>query len=256
MIRACLFGAVALSALALQESVAGAEVPAKIPPKAPDNSPPFDWTGFYFGGHVGFATGSSSWVATTTGASTPPLSGAIDLFNSYDAFKGTGSFFHGLQAGYNYILPSRLVLGVEADISAPNTIAGTQSISSPLMGQATYNDTVLESGTARGRIGYAFGNWLVYGTGGFAWSYDQLTRTQVADTPIGGSASAGTAESAFLWRLGWAAGAGVEVSIGPNWTAKLEYLYSDVGRRGVTFPAGAQRFDSDLLLQRDRKSVV
>jgi high affinity Mn2+ porin len=244
-----LFVLSSLFASSVDRLAAAADLPVKIPLKDPESPSPFDWTGFYLGGHVGFATGSSNWVASTTAAPSPPLSGSVDLFNSYDAFRGTGSFFHGLQAGYNYKLPSRFVVGVEADFSAPNTLAGTQALSSPLIGLASYNDTVLDSGTARGRIGYLFGNWLAYGTGGFAWTYDQLTRTQFAGTPPGGSAGAGTAESAFLWRLGWAVGAGVEVPVGPNWTARLEYLYSDFGRGGVTFPAGAQRFDSDLALQ-------
>ena len=34
---------------------------------------------------------------------------------------GTGSYFIGLQGGYNYVFPSRLMLGVEADVSAPNS---------------------------------------------------------------------------------------------------------------------------------------
>jgi high affinity Mn2+ porin len=41
----------------------------------------------------------------------------------------------------------------------------------------------------------------------------------------------------------------VEVPIEPNWTAKLEYLIADFGRGSVTFPAAAQRFDSDLVTQ-------
>jgi high affinity Mn2+ porin len=82
----------------------------------------------------------------------PALGGIVDLFNSYNGFKGTGSYFHGLQAGYNAMLPSRLVVGFEADINTPSVIAGDQLISSPLIGQADYNDTVLLSGTARGRI--------------------------------------------------------------------------------------------------------
>jgi high affinity Mn2+ porin len=244
-----LLGAVAFSALVLPDLATGADLPSKgqeIPSQTPA---PFAWTGFYLGGHVGYAAGTSDWVASTTPASSPPLSGSVDLFNSFDAFKGTGSFTTGLQAGYNYMLPPHVVVGFEADISPPNTLAGTQGISSPLIGQATYNDTVLDSGTARGRIGYAFSDWLAYGTAGFAWTYDQLTRTQIAGAPIGGSAAAGTAESTFLWRLGWATGAGVEASIAPNWTVRLEYLFSDFGRSSVTFPAGAQRFDSDLLMQ-------
>src|SRR6202022_4658987 len=80
-----------------------------------------DWTGFYLGGHFGYAAGTSNWVATQGGASAPTLNGSLDLFNSYDAFKGTGSFFAGLQAGYNHLLPSHFLIGIEADFSSPNT---------------------------------------------------------------------------------------------------------------------------------------
>ncbi len=239
----------------MHQPAAAADLASQMPLKAPASASPFDWTGFYFGGHVGYAAGTSNWSATQAGGSAPTVNGSLDLYNSYDAFKGTGSFLHGLQAGYNSMLPSHVVLGVEADLSAPNTVAGSQAISSAAIGQASYGDTVLVTGTARGRIGYAFGRWLAYGTGGFAWSYDQSTRTQFAGVPAGGSAAAGMAESAFLWRLGWTAGAGVEVPIAPNWTAKLEYLYADFGHNSVTFPAGAQRFDSDLLTQSIRLGV-
>jgi hypothetical protein len=75
----------------------------------------------------------------------------------------------------------------------------------PLVGEANYSDTLLLFGTARARLGYAFDGWMAYGTGGFAWAYDTLTRTQSVGTPFGGSASGGTNEGAFLWRLGWAA---------------------------------------------------
>ena len=160
-----------------------------------------------------------------------------------------------MQAGYNYMLPSRFLIGFEADFSAPNTLAGTQTISSALIGQASYNDTLLQFGTARGRIGYAFDRWLVYGTGGAAWAYDRLTRTQLAGTPAGGTADVGTSEAALLWRWGWAAGAGVEVAIAPNWSAKLEYLAAEFGGRPKSFPASAQSFNSDLALQTFRVAV-
>ena len=52
--------------------------------------------------------------------------------------------------------------------------------SSPTLGAESYSETVLSSGTVRARIGYAPGNWLFYATGGFAWTYDQLTLTQLA----------------------------------------------------------------------------
>ena len=239
--------------LALCSVAIAAELPFKAMP--PTSAAAFSWTGFYIGGNVGAATGKTNWTATEAGAAVPTLNGSINIFNSFDAFEGTGSYFIGLQAGYNYMLPSRFLVGFEADVSAPNTIAGTQTISSALIGQASYNDTVLDFGTARGRIGYAFDRWMVYGTGGVAWAYDKLARTQLAGTPAGGTADVGTSEAALLWRWGWAAGAGIEVPIALNWSAKLEYLAAEFGGRPKSFPASAQSFNSDLALQTFRVGV-
>ena len=185
----------------------------------------------------------------------PTLNGSIELFNSYDAFKGTGSYFAGLQAGYNRMLPSRFLVGIEADFSSPNTVAGSQTVASLLSGQASYSDTVLQLGTARGRLGYVFDRWLVYGTAGVAWSYDKLQRTQLAGMPAGGNVVPGATETALLWRWGWAAGAGVEIPIAPNWSAKLEYLATEFGNRQKNFPAAGQAFSSDLSIQSLRLGV-
>src|SRR5215469_5975240 len=246
-----LVGAPALAALALCDPAAAADISA-LPTKAAAAPKPiaFDWDGFYFGGHFGYATGTSDWSATQPGAA--PLAGTLDLFNSYNAFNGTGSYLAGLQAGYNFTLPSNFVLGIEGDLSAPATptgLTGHQTFSSAAAGVADYSDTVRETGTVRGRFGHTWDNWLFYGTGGFAWSRDQLTRTQLAGMPLGGSATPGDAESQLLWRLGWAAGLGAEVALAPNWSAKVEYLATGFGRSSVTFPTGAQTVDSDLLLQ-------
>jgi high affinity Mn2+ porin len=207
----------------------------------------YDWSGFYVGSHAGYAWGSSNWTVP------PNLSGSLNLFQPFDVFDEAGSFFAGLQAGYNYMLPNRLVLGAEVDASFPAfpnlagiSIGGTSTLSSPSGGQETYSETVLSFGTVRGRIGYAPGNWLFYATGGFAWTYDQLTLTQLAT---------GTTESPFLWRLGWAAGAGVEVPVALHWTARLEYLFTDYGISSVAFPAAAQRFASDFSLQELRAGL-
>jgi high affinity Mn2+ porin len=254
MKRALRNGAVAFFAFLVIRPAAAAD-PGTIPVKALPAPAPFDWTGFYVGANVGASTGRTDWNATEAGAAVPTLNGAINLFNSFDAFQGAGSYFVGMQAGYNYMLPSRFLIGFEADFSAPNTLAGTQTIASALIGQASYNDTVLDFGTARGRIGYAFGRWMVYGTGGVAWAYDRLTRTQLAGTPAGGTADVGTSEAALLWRWGWAAGAGIEVPIAPNWSAKVEYLAVEFGGRPKSFPASAQSFNSDLALQTFRVGV-
>jgi hypothetical protein len=34
-----------------------------------------------------------------------PAAGSLNLHNGHDGFAGTGSYFSGLQAGYNKLLP-------------------------------------------------------------------------------------------------------------------------------------------------------
>ena len=134
-----------------------------------------------------------------------------------------------------------------SDVLIPYSVRGSQTVTSPSIGQATYGEAVIYYGTARARVGYAFNHFLLYGTGGLAWTYDQVTRTQVAGSPVGGFATPGTVDTALMWRLGWAAGAGVEIPIAGNWTAKAEYLWTGFGHLGAIFPSGAQSYDSTSL---------
>src|SRR5580692_5925428 len=238
-----------LGLMALTGSAAASDLPVKAPP--PPAAAAYDWTGVYVGGHIGYAAGSSHWSAMPSGAAGPAQSGSLDLFKAFNGFDGMGSYFAGFQAGYNYMVPSRWLFGVEADVSFPSTITGTSTLSSAASGMASYAETVEFSGTLRGRIGYALNlgttHWLFYTTGGFAWSYDQFTRMQIAGTPVGGSAVPGQVENLFVVpRVGGVVGAGIELALPSNWTARLEYLFTDYGNRSVTFPAGAQRFTSDL----------
>jgi high affinity Mn2+ porin len=253
------FAGIALVVLGSRTYAADPASPISM--KAPPAQAFYDWSGFYVGAHLGYATGDSRWSATQAGAAAASLSGTTNFGEDYDAFKGTGSYFAGLQAGYNYMLASRWLLGFEADVSFPNFIGGSQFISSALIGQANFLEQVEFSGVARIRVGYApdlgaSGNWLFYATGGFAWSYDQITRTQLVGVPAGGTATPGAADSLLLVpRLGGAAGAGVEVKLTPSWAARLEYLYTGYASRSFSFPDAAQRLDSDLALQSLRIGV-
>jgi high affinity Mn2+ porin len=238
-----------LALLVVASGAQAADLSRLLPTKAPPQSSPAvsDWTGFYAGAHLGYAAGFSNWTATQAGNATPSLSGSLDLFQGYDFGTGRGSYLLGFQAGYNYMLPSRLVLGAEVDVSFPSVLGASQAIASPLIGQAIYRDQVQMSGTVRGRIGYAPGHWLFYATGGFAYIFDEISRTQVSGIAIGGSAVPGTVENRFMVpRIGGAVGAGAEVALTPRWMARFEYLFTDYGSRSVTFPVGAQRFTSDL----------
>ena len=65
-------------------------------------------------------------------------------------------------------------------------------------------------GTLRGRLGYAWNNVLLYGTGGLAYG-------SIQSNLDGGSVT--------NWRTGWTAGAGAEYGFAAHWSAKLEYIY-------------------------------
>ena len=234
-----LIAGVSLMALAVASRAAADDIMVtKAAP--PSIATDFNWIGFYTGGHLGYAWGSSNWTG-------PGVSASLDLAQAIDTFDEAGSFFAGLQAGYNYMLPNRVVIGAEIDASFPSfqnlagiSIGGISNFTSPTLGPVSYSETVLSSGTVRGRIGYAPGNWLFYATGGFAWTYDQRSLTQLAS---------GTTDMPFLWRLGWVAGAGVEVPILPHWTGRLEYLFTDYGTSSVLFANAGQRFNSDFSVQ-------
>jgi high affinity Mn2+ porin len=256
----CKFGGGITTVLATCTAAMATELPPNFPVKAPaayvtkaPQSPAasgYDWNGWYVGVHFGETTGSSNWSAT------PGLSGSFNLPFNFDFMAGTGSYVAGLQGGYNHIFQSRLMLGFEADFSFPNSdvlipfsVRGSQTVTSPFTGQVTYGEAVAYYGSVRGRVGYAFDHFLLYGTGGLAFTFDQVTRTQVAGVPLGGSATPGTGDLVQPWRLGWAAGAGVEIPLATNWTAKGEYLWTGFGRQSVMFAAGAQAFESDLTMQ-------
>jgi len=234
----------ALSFVAIFSSPVLAADLAPSPPLLASNP----WEGFYLGGHLGYAWGQSNW-------STPGVAGSLSIAQTLDTYAEAGSFFAGIQGGYNYLLPNRVLIGVEADASFPAFpnlsglgIGGTSTFTSPLLGAEFYSDNALAFGTVRGRIGYVLDNdWLLYATGGFAWSRDQLSLTQIAT---------GANDYPTLWRFGWAAGAGVEAPIAPHWTGRLEYLFTDYGAASPTFPAVGQQITSNMTMHELRAGLT
>jgi outer membrane immunogenic protein len=74
--------------------------------------------------------------------------------------------------------------------------------------------------TFRGRLGYAFDRWLPYITAGGAYGSVKAT----ASLPVAGFTASESKD-----KLGWTAGLGLEYAFLGNWTAKVEYLYADLG---------------------------
>jgi high affinity Mn2+ porin len=221
--RKRLLAGMALGALALGSPAVAADI--KSPVKAPYLQPAFDWSGFYIGAHTGFGGGSSH--ATLTDPA---------ITESRNAFSG---LIGGVQAGYNYLTSSGLLLGVEADISFPNYLPSNHVVSSITTARSALEERWDYVATARGRIGYSAGSWLFYATGGLAWTGERFLNTPAIDN---------NEEKVLNTRLGWAAGAGLEYGFAPHWSVKLEYLYSQFGRADVRFPSGTQ-FNSTIDFQ-------
>ena len=174
----------------------------------------FDWTGFYVGGHVAYSLGRATSTLSDPDAT---------VFSN-----GFSSLYGGVQGGYNYIFPSRVLLGAEADITFPNFYENGATFRGGTAQGTTVTDQIDYIATLRGRFGYAFDHWLIYGTGGFAWS-----QARFGETP--GIANDG--DKILLTRTGWALGLGAEVAIAPDWTARIEYLYDRFGTVAGVFPS-------------------
>jgi outer membrane immunogenic protein len=112
-------------------------------------------------------------------------------------------------------------LGVEADAELTSL---DHSTFYPLSTPDTFGSRVRWQGSARARAGYAFDRVLVYVTGGIALAD---IRHSYNLTPPPGFAS----ESESRVRAGWTLGGGVEYAVTRNWSARLEYRYTDYGRR-------------------------
>lgn len=193
------------------------------------------WGGFYIGGHVGYVFGTSNWASDIGPA---PTFGTVSL---PDTDKQFGPLFGGYQVGYNHILPGGLLLGAEAELSFPNTMESNLPLNSPA--GPILSDAVQIYGSVRGRAGYTFGNWLVYGSGGYAFERSRVT------AGTGSLTDNNAADEVFFWRQGWTAGLGTEVRLTPNWSAKLEYSYYDFAHADIFLPVANQHYNSNLFLQ-------
>jgi outer membrane immunogenic protein len=209
---------------------------------APAPAPAFNWTGFYAGVHAGYG-----WAEVDN------QYGFGDNFS--ELVNGGGNkpdgFFGGLQLGYNHQFANNVVLGVEADAAFADLKDSGQGISGDLDGDFyRFNtETKIDAlGTVRARLGYAAGRFLPYVTGGFAWAHtDYNFSFDTASPTLNGSFSQ---SDVFT---GWTVGAGLEYAITDKISAKLEYLYADLGSKdysidlGTNAPAG--QFRGDLTLQ-------
>jgi outer membrane immunogenic protein len=227
--------------------MAGMSFAADLPVSGPYRPGPFmvrqpvEWTGLYFGANAGYGWGKYSSNITFAGGGassltnpitgiTPqgtiaPVAGPTELSGTRVPGSGSPSgAIAGGQIGFNW-QAGMFVFGGEID----GQWSGQENTFSAACGPgctATESIKIRSLATGRGRFGLAFDWFMPYVTAGAAMvnGLNNLTMT------VGGT----TASFAPLSHttLGWTAGAGVEVALWSNWSAKLEYLY--VSANGAT----------------------
>jgi outer membrane immunogenic protein len=230
-----LVGVAAVTSL-LATGAFAADLPARTYTKAPVMvDPGYNWSGFYVGVNGGYSWGrSNATVLPTT---------VLGTNIGHDVDGGLG----GGQVGYNWQIDRRWVLGVEADIQGTGERGGSidplpvvRAGNLGLTGTATSNTNFPWFATFRGRAGIlADPSLLLYVTGGLAVGEVKFdTQSTLSVQAFDGNSNAPVGPPRVLasptisdsqTRVGYTVGAGLEKKFDPHWSAKLEYLYIDLG---------------------------
>jgi outer membrane immunogenic protein len=130
-------------------------------------------------------------------------------------------FVGGAQAGYNW-QSGNWVFGVEGDIQ----VTGADDTFAPWKFSNPW------FGTVRGRAGYAFSNIFFFGTGGLAFGELRAETFGLSESHV---------------NAGWTLGAGAEVGLPQNWSAKIEYLYVDLSESRFMITGTNNGFRSSIV---------
>jgi outer membrane immunogenic protein len=236
-------GSPVLAADLLEPTRMAAQRPAlQAPLPAPMASP---WSGLYVGIHMG--AGVANWdrdLGFVAIDCTPCRNGDVQSATFGGPNRDDTALLGGVQAGYNWHVGA-VVLGFEADwsmtglrdrtdhsISSATLIgAGLGAITTPVDGFAgTFRSDIDWLATARGRIGLPSGNLLFYGTGGLAFADTDSRASFLSFSPARSADPIPVSSRENEVRVGWTVGAGIEAALASNLSAKIEYLYADLGR--------------------------
>lgn len=222
------------SSLALVGSAAAADV--TVPIKAAPAPVAWSWAGPYAGINVGAAWNNAKFSDLGAGAAgfyafVPPNN---DPFWS----PSKAGVTLGAQAGYNW-QTGNIVYGILGDM---NWVSGKESATlfpfGPLGASIGATSKFDWMATARGRLGVAFSNVLLYGTGGVAfahfsdaWGFNVLGAQEFSSDKV---------------RTGWTAGGGLEYMLTRNWSLGVEVLYADFGKTTASFNNGVGTYVSSF----------
>jgi outer membrane immunogenic protein len=204
--------AAALAASTLAGGAFAADLPSRKVAPAPVYAPApiFTWTGFYVGLQAGGAwdqvslANNNAWMF----AGAFPLA-TTAVWSGYNSGATTKSgFVGGGHAGGNYQIGA-FVLGAEGELEGASMWTGSFRAS------------------LRGRVGFAMDRALVYATGGLAY-------TSRSGSNVYGGWGYNWGGNTSSSRTGWTVGGGAEYAFSPNWSAGLEYRYTNFGTNNTT----------------------
>ncbi|MFT4079757.1 outer membrane protein [Rhodomicrobium sp.] len=232
-----LVSTVALGTLSIAAQANAADIYTPSTKDAPIVVVPPTWTGFYFGGHLGAA-----WSQIDTNKNTY-YDGYHWKDENHVTYYGQSPFggnnlndqnaFGGGQFGYNWQTGGNFVFGIEVDIGGlggenEKTFFGNTTYGSDADLQDVFAVRVKSEGgfygDVTGRLGYAWGNTLLYAKGGFAWIQPEL-KVSVAAYDNNTGDTYGISRTFDDTLTGWTVGGGLEFLLNPNWSVKVEYLH-------------------------------
>ncbi len=220
-----LLGAACTCILASPTLAADLGGPRRLPPPpsafdepyAPPSRPPL-WQGLYWGLSGGYGWGNSD--------------SSFDISDS--ASTDPEGYLASATVGYNMLLGSSLLVGIEGDLGVMDISADDEELAGGQIYRTSFGPWW---GTLRGRAGIALGPLLLYGTGGLAFaSLDNVSLDLQGDK----------ASDSEL-RAGWVVGGGAEFAFSESVSAKIEYLHMDFGSTdGLTATGQNYSFDNEV----------
>jgi outer membrane immunogenic protein len=220
-IKSLLTGSLALALLAGLWGLAD-DARAAPPP------PVYDWSGWYAGASFGYGFGQDDitispvspgsflrigFVSPQLGVSPQGVLGGVQVGKNWQS----GNFVYGFETDFSRS-------GIRGDVVGPVTTF--------FQFRTTHSQTLDWFGTLRARAGFALmERTLIYATGGLAYGRAGLSSISLSllRNACGNTIDFCAIGDSKQWKAGWTVGTGFEYAVSSNWSAKLEYLYYDLG---------------------------
>jgi outer membrane immunogenic protein len=230
---------VAFGLTAFVSSAMAAELPVKAPPPPP--VPVWTWSGVYIGAHIG-----GGW--TNRRFEEEDVDHNNRFFDRFDDRRRASGVVGGGQVGINWQFPeTNWLVGLEGDFSGTDIKRDVNrdlfENNRPLFVNMNVEGKIDWLASFRGRIGYASDRWLFYATGGGAFTrvkldidmFDDIERRQLMQASFSETRPGWVVGGGIEWAFSSYGGAGYDggwgLFGGCCWTARVEFLHYDFGRR-------------------------